>query len=105
MSRRWDIVIRLFDERNDRILTLGGASFRTRREQLNSLATIPRDRDDSPFLLDIYNSNGDIVDDRPISASTVEALTGKAMAALEQEALQRYHEESAAAAAALRGAA
>ena len=64
------------DEKNNAFVELGGAAWRTRKEQLAQWSQIPAAANRSTsFLLDKIGENGfDIEDTKTILAETVEAL-------------------------------
>jgi hypothetical protein len=81
------LCITFADYRNDAFLDLGGAAWKTRKEQLKQWNSIPAapvgDKATSFFLLDKMGSKGiDIEDTKCILAETVEALLSEPITVL-----------------------
>ena len=73
------------DKRDNRIIELGGAAWLNAdvvQREWNALPTAPGE---TLFLADLYDAEGVIVDDRMVTAETVEAKLGKPIAALIEE--------------------
>lgn len=69
------------------VTTIGGAVWPSKQEQQRAWAAIPElsAGSKSDFLADLLDDQGDILEDKPVSAETCEALLGKPIAALIEE--------------------
>lgn len=85
MKNKWALVITFCDVENNRFLELGGAAWPTKRERDAQLARIPHGPEESNLILDVKRGY-DTVDDRCLSAATVEGLMGKPLSVLIAEA-------------------
>lgn len=81
------IAINFCDEERNRFVELGGAAWETQQERDSSWDSIPVASDDSArCIADKLDENDDIVEDRSVSAETVESLLGKPISQLIAEA-------------------
>jgi hypothetical protein len=94
------------DEKNNAFVELGGAAWRTRKEQLAQWHQIPAAAHRSTsFLLDKIGRNGiDIEDTKSILAETVEVLLGAPITTLIDRGRCEAHKEEVEMLAALRSA-
>ncbi len=74
-----------FDDTTGETVTLGGAGFLTKADDDAAWASVPTFNGNSSFMADRLDSNGDIVDDKAVSAETCELLTGKPIQTLIEE--------------------
>ena len=79
------------DARMNVVTPIGGAVWDSQHEQELAWAVIPTLPADchSAFHADLLDENGDILEDKPVSAETCEALMGQPIAALIDEG-RRY---------------
>lgn len=75
------------DEKMNGVTTIGGAGWPSKSEQEKAWAAIPElpAGSKSDFLADLLDEHGDILEDKPVSAETCEALMGKPIADLIEE--------------------
>lgn len=62
------------DTASNQVITLGGAGFITREEDDAAWANVPAFTGATNLVADRLDANGDIVDDKPVSVETCEAL-------------------------------
>ncbi|WAH66876.1 hypothetical protein [Xanthomonas hortorum] len=74
-----------FDDITGEVVNLGGAGFITEEEGEAAWANIPVFSGQSSFMADRMDADGDIVDDKVVSAETCERLIGKPIAQLIRE--------------------
>ena len=80
MSASWDLEVVECDEDADAFRTLGGASFKTRRAQMDAWAVIPEV--EAPpggprsWVVDRCDDDGNLIGEREISEATACALLG-----------------------------
>lgn len=75
------------DDRMNGVTTIGGAGWHSKEEQVaawEAISGLPAGSN-SAFLVDLLDENGDILDDKPVSAEVCEALMGKPIATLIEE--------------------
>lgn len=72
------------DDKMNGVTTIGGAGWPSKPEQAKAWAAIPELQAGglSEFLADLLDEHGDILEDKPVSAETCEALMGKPIAEL-----------------------
>ncbi|HBO2935146.1 TPA: hypothetical protein L4R50_000140 [Pseudomonas aeruginosa] len=76
------IQLQFFDSTTDQVVCLGGAGFVTKAEDDAAWANVPVFEGESAFMADRLDSEGDIVDEKPVSAETCEKLMGRPIAEL-----------------------
>jgi len=64
------------DTASNQVIMLGGASFVTREEDDAAWANVPAFAGTTNLVADRLDANGDIVDDKPVSAETCQVLMG-----------------------------
>ncbi|MDU4254563.1 hypothetical protein [Pseudomonas sp.] len=79
------IQLQFFDSSSNQVVSLGGAGFATKEEDDAAWANIAVFDGESAFLADRLDSEGDIVDEKVISAETCEQLMGRPIADLINE--------------------
>lgn len=70
------------DTASNQVITLGGAGFITREEDDAAWANVLAFGGATNLVADRLDANGDIVDDKPVSAETCEVLMGTPIAQL-----------------------
>lgn len=76
------IQLMFLDERNNEVITLGGAGFPTAAQLQEEWDAIPVFSGATSFLADLLDAEGVIVDDREVCAEFCEAKLGKPIADL-----------------------
>lgn len=77
MPRYYDIRLTFCDEERNQFVPLGGASFKTKREQLAAWRSLPPASVNSDYVADFIGPNRyDMLRNRPISKETIERLIG-----------------------------
>ncbi|CEH40205.1 hypothetical protein BRM42_08505 [Xanthomonas oryzae pv. oryzae] len=76
------IQLMFFDSNENEIVNIGGAGFITPEDVDAEWENIPAFSGDSSFIADLMDSNGDIIDDKQVSAETCESLMGLPIAQL-----------------------
>lgn len=84
----WGLRVTFCDSENNQFLSLGGAAWRTKRERDANFAAIPPARTATLFIVDLENDEG-IADDRMVTKETAEALLGRPVSQLIEEARVR----------------
>ena len=79
------IQLQFFDSKTNQVVCLGGAGFLTKAEDDAAWANVPAFEGESDFMADRLDAEGDIVDEKPISAETCEKLMSRPIADLISE--------------------
>lgn len=70
------------DTTSNQVITLGGAGFISRTEDDAAWANVPAFAGVTNLVADRLDANGDIIEDKPVSAETCELLMGALIADL-----------------------
>lgn len=84
-----------FDDASGDVVVMAGAGFVTREEDEQAWANVPAFDGFSSFQADRLDANGDIVDERTVSARTCEQLTRKPIEELMAEGRRQLAQEKA----------
>ncbi len=74
-----------FDRVHDVPVTLGGAIFDSTEEAVREWTALTRFDGDTDFIADQLDAERDIIDDRPVSAETIQDRLGKPISILIEE--------------------
>lgn len=90
------IVFTFADVRANEFIDLAAFTFKTTEALQAHWEKVPvAGTKDTAFIADIYNGDNDLVDDRPVTAETIEAISGRCIADLIAEgrkALNDYYD-------------
>ena len=81
--------ITYIDSKNDCFLTVGGAGWKDQQSWDEEFKKVPATHEDTDFILDKVDPNGDFVDEKMITAKTAGELLGMSLS----EMLEKAEEE------------
>lgn len=80
------IELTFMDSSRNVVLSLGGASFDSDKASQKAWDSIPTFNGESSFMADLLSIDGDIIEDRAVSAETCEHLLGRKIQVLISQA-------------------
>ncbi|KLR57429.1 hypothetical protein [Diaphorobacter sp. J5-51] len=90
-----------FDDKNNEVITIGGAGFLTEPKLEEAWKNLPTFNGKSSFQADLLDGQGDIVDEKTVNVVTCETLMSKPITTLIAEGraklaaeLARYHSQA-----------